>query len=167
MNPKTFALLSDRGSLTGRFEQAMGVKPTLTRLKQAREYVLPEERRVLDIKFRQVALVREIKMGTSTENWLFARTIVPMRTLQGNARRISMLNEAPIGKILFGRNGAIRSQMTVEKTRDLPESISQLNMQIDSPLWLRRSIFEFEYGPLMVCEVFLPDCPIYNNKNCQ
>ena len=139
----------------------MGATPRLTKLNQGMQFVSPMERRVLGIPSRQWALVREIKMGKGEQNWLFARTVVPLRTLSGVARRISMLNDAPIGKILFGRQGASRKSMHVELTQDYPESVAQLDIPTDQLLWQRRSIFEFDSGPLMVREVFLPDCPIY------
>ncbi len=161
MNSKIFALLCDRGSLTGRFKQVMGVTPRLTRLKQGRQFVLANERRILGIKPRNMALVREIKMGKGEQQWLFARTVVPMQTLSGSARRIAMLNDTPIGKILFGRNGAVRKSMSLELTENIPASVFELGIEVNHPLWRRRSIFEFSSGPLMVSEIFLPDCPIY------
>ena len=162
MNPQIFALLCDRGSLTGRFKQVMGATPRLTKLSQGRQFVSPEERNMLDIPPRQMALVREIKMGKGEQNWMFARTVVPLQTLNGVARRISMLNEAPIGKILFGRHGALRTSMDVTLSDHLPLSLFELDIEVSQPLWQRRSIFEFDSGPLMVSEVFLPDCPIYD-----
>ncbi|MGX5203081.1 chorismate--pyruvate lyase family protein [Aliikangiella sp. IMCC44632] len=163
MNSQILSLLSDRGSLTGRFKQVMGAAPQLTKLNQGKKFVSAEERILLEIPERQYALVREIKMGNQSKNWLFARTTIPLATLQGGALRISMLNNEPIGKILFGRNGAERTFMNVELTTELPPSLAQLNVATEQPLWMRRSIFEFDSGPLLISEVFLPDCPIYND----
>ena len=139
----------------------MGTTPSLTKLTQGMQFVTLQERQLLGIAPRQMALVREIKMGIDDKAWLFARTVVPLQTLTGAARRISMLNDAPIGKILFGRQGASRKSMQVELTHHVPASVLALGLDIDYPLWQRRSIFEFSTGPLMVSEVFLPDCPIY------
>lgn len=161
LNTDIFALLSDRGSLTGRFEQVMGVKPRLTLLNQGRQMVSREERTKLGIPPREMALVREIKMGKHNKNWMFARTIVPNRTLQGPARRIASLNDTPIGKLLFGRNGAIRKSMEVNLTWELPQTLLAMGVIPEHQLWQRQSIFEFHSGPLMVTELFLPDCPIY------
>lgn len=140
----------------------MGATPRLTKISQGRQFVTPEERNLLGIPPRQMALVREIKMGKGEQNWMFARTVVPLQTLKGVARRISMLNEAPIGKILFGRQGALRTSMHVILSADWPPGLSELGIEVSQPLWQRRSIFEFKSGPLMVSEVFLPDCPIYD-----
>ena len=139
----------------------MGATPRLTKLTQGMQFVSPEERNILDIQPRQMALVREIKMGKGNQNWLFARTVVPKQTLTGTARRIAMLNETPIGKILFGRNGAKRKSMYVQLSHSFPQTILNMGIDTSQPLWQRRSIFEFASGPLMVSEIFLPDCPIY------
>jgi chorismate lyase len=164
LNSQILSLLSDRGSLTGRFKQVMGATPQLTKLNQGKQFVSAEERILLEIPERQYALVREIKMGNRAKNWLFARTTIPLATLQGSALRISMLNNEPIGKILFGRHGAKRTFMNVELTTALPPTIAQLGVTTQLPLWMRRSIFEFNSGPLLISEVFLPDCPIYKNS---
>ena len=139
----------------------MGVAPNLVRLNQSRQFISWEERRQLAIKAREMALVREIKMGNGRQDWLFARTIVPNNTLRGVARRIAFLNDTPIGNILFGRNGAIRKSMNIRLITELPSTVIDLGILPNHPLWQRISIFEFQSGPLMVTELFLPGCPIY------
>ena len=162
MDSLTYSLLADRGSLTNRFKQMMGKKPDLTRLSQGRQFVSWQERQLLSMNDREMALVREIKMGDGAQDWMFARTIVPNSTLKGEARRISFLNDTPIGNILFGRNGATRTSMNVSLTWELPQSLIELGVLPEQPLWERCSIFEFTSGPLMVTELFLPDCPVYS-----
>lgn len=161
LNLQFFELLVDRGSLTEKFQQLMGNPPELTRLEQGHRFVSSQERLMLSIKPRKMALIREIKMGTGQQNWLFARTVIPLPTLKGTARRISNLNDTPIGKILFGRHGARRTQMTLSLTDELPNTVIKMGIVSERALWQRQSIFEFSSGPLMVTELFLPDCPIY------
>ncbi len=163
LNPDIYALLSERGSLTKRFQQLMGVRPRLTRLKQKRELLTPFERAELGVAPREMALVREIKMAKGDKDWLFARTIIPNSTLSGSARRIASLQDTPIGKILFGRNGAQRKCLHLDMTDQLPEGALALGIEVAHPLWRRRSIFEFPTGPILITELFLPDCPIYTD----
>ena len=165
MNSQVFALLSDQGSLTDRFKQIIGTQPCLKRLSQGHQFVSKQERDLLDIMPRQMALVREITMGDGQNDWMFARTIVPLTTLKGAARRISYLNEAPIGKILFGRYGASRKSMQVSMLSELPKTLVNLGYLAEKPLWQRQSIFEFSSGPLIVTEIFLYDSPIYSATN--
>jgi chorismate lyase len=162
LNSLTFSLLADKGSLTDRFKQLMGKQPCLTRLSQGRQFVSWQERQLLSMKEREMALVREIQMGDGEQDWMFARTVVPNGTLKGQAKRISFLNETPIGNILFGRNGATRTSMDITLTWELPQSLLDMNVLHEQPLWQRCSIFEFSSGPLMVTELFLPECPIYS-----
>ena len=139
----------------------IGEQPRLSRLSQGHQFVSKQERRLLTINNREMALVREIIMGAGDTNWLFARTLIPQRTLKGSARRIAHLNDRPIGNILFGRNGAKRHSMDISLISELPQSLIKLGVSADISLWQRRSIFEFATGPLMVTEIFLPDSPIY------
>lgn len=143
----------------------MGQTPHLVRLNQKRQFVSRQERDLLSISRRQMALVREIKMGKGEQDWMFARTIVPLKTLQGSAKRIACLHQRPIGNILFGRNGATRSSMQVALTWQLPQTLVEMGIESDYPLWQRQSIFTFPSGPLMVTELFLPSCPIYGAEN--
>lgn len=143
----------------------MGAKPRLTRLKQKREFVSQAERALLPIAPRELALVREIKMAKGDKDWMFARTVIPNSTLNGSARRIANLKDAPIGKILFGRNGAERVSLSLELTDQFPTSLIQMELKLVHPLWRRQSIFEFDSGPILVTELFLPDCPIYTDAN--
>lgn len=143
----------------------MGAKPRLTRLKQKREFATLDERALLPIAPRELALVREIKMAKGDKDWMFARTVIPNSTLNGSARRLANLKDAPIGKILFGRNGAERVSLSLELTEQFPVSLIQMGLNLVHPLWRRQSIFEFDSGPILVTELFLPDCPIYTDAN--
>ncbi len=163
LTPDIFALLAHRGSLTQRFKEVMGVTPRLTRLKQKREFLPVEEREFLPVCAREYALVREIKMSKGTADWMFARTVIPNSTLSGPAKRIGNLKDQPIGKILFGRNGAQRMSLQLELTSQFPEGLLNLGVKPEHPLWKRQSIFQFDSGPILVTELFLPDCPIYTD----
>ncbi|MDH5432611.1 MAG: chorismate lyase [Gammaproteobacteria bacterium] len=164
MNQSTYEMLAYQGSLTAYFKNVMGVSPTLSCLKQGYAFPTSKERELLDIPARQYALIREIKMGKGDENWLFARSVIPLETLQGTAKRITSLRHVPIGKILFGRNGAKRSWMQVSLAYNLPDTLECLGDNMSPPLWKRQSIFRFTDKPLLVSEYFLPDCPIYEDR---
>lgn len=163
MQSKIIALLADTGSLTKRFEQLMGVTPNLQLLRQSRELLCVEERHALSLKPRQMVLTREIKMGDGKKNWLFARTIIPLKTLRGSAKRLIHLKNDPIGKILFGRHGAKRTQMTISLTRDLPQTLINMGVKRNKLFFQRSSIFEFSSGPIMITEILLPDFPFYDD----
>lgn len=168
MKGNCLALLSERGTLTGLITQLMGQEPVLNCLMQGKGFVSPVERQQLNIEPRVYSHIREITMGTPSELWMFARTVIPLETLRGSAKRLAKIDKKPIGKILFGRNGAIRKTLQVERI-DAEEAnldrfnLAQFNIDKCFRFWQRRSIFQLETGPLMICETFLPSCPIYSN----
>jgi chorismate--pyruvate lyase len=166
----SLALLTEQGSLTDLMERLMGQQPELECLMQGRGYVTQSESKALGIKPRHLGHVREITMGTNNEHWLFARTVIPMSTLKGRAKRLARMNGTPLGKVLFGQIKATRVEMSlgIVFAEDLILSenmdLSGFNIPDDFPLWQRRSIFELVSGPLLISETFLPDCPVYDNQ---
>lgn len=139
----------------------MGQSPRLSCLSEGKDYPSSLERQTLNIKPRTYAHIREITMGTPDKQWLFARTVIPLATLRGNAKRLTRMDKTPLGKILFGRTYAARKNMQLDLIT--PDQTSQVKFGISQgfPLWRRRSIFELASGPLIISEIFLPDCPIY------
>lgn len=100
-------------------------------------------------------------MGTENDRWLFARTVIPMTTLKGAAKRLTRMDKTPLGKILFGRSRAFRKNMHLDLILADPNSMLRFGIPEGFPLWRRFSTFELETGPLIISEIFLPDCPIY------
>jgi chorismate--pyruvate lyase len=162
LNPNYLDILTEQGSLTDLFTLLMGNTPKLTCLSQGRGPIDRIESHILGLRPRIFAHIREITMGTENANWLFARTVIPMETLTGTAKRLKHINNTPLGKVLFGSLNADRSQMHVELTTAEEVGLELPNVDKDFPLWQRQSIFELDYGPLLISEVLLPDCPIYD-----
>jgi len=104
-------------------------------------------------------------MGTENDRWLFARTVIPMTTLKGAAKRLTRMDKTPLGKILFGRSRALRKNMRLDLISADPHNIFRFGIPEGFPLWRRLSTFELETGPLIISEVFLPDCPIYPTRH--
>jgi len=105
-------------------------------------------------------------MGSEEELWMFARTVIPLETLTGSAQRLAKIDKKPIGKILFGRNGAVRKTLQVDRIDPSQVKTNRFNFahfkgKENFDLWRRRSIFELETGPILISEIFLPNCPIY------
>ena len=109
--------------------------------------------------FRERALIREVQLLCGETPWVFARTVIPVRTLTGAQRRLAWLGSRPLGAYLFAdpamqrgpvelvciRPGAEMYQAAVKSLADHPGS-----------LWGRRSLFRLAGKPLLVCEMFLP-----------
>lgn len=139
----------------------MGQPPLLNCLVQGRGPVNRYEGYVLNTDSRVFAHIREITMGTEKKDWLFARTVIPIRTLRGKATRLKKMGSTPLGKILFGSLKAERVQMKLDIVFASEVGLEQWDILSDFPLWQRSSLFELETGPLLITEILLPDCPIY------
>lgn len=154
--------MSEYGSMTEKLILA-GEVPLQLRVQAASHQRLNrEEHQFLDIPYRQRAYVREVIILVDGQPWVFGRTIIPQATLNGTGGRLKLLGERPLGKLLFGNKHNPRLLMEVAKITPAhflyPESETKGTAE---PLWARRSLFSFEDSPLMVQEVFLPDCPFY------
>jgi len=141
--------------------ELMGYAPQLNCLSQGRASVDPLERALLNIPDRQLAHVREITMGDKDHLWLFARTVIPMTTLVGNAKRLAHINRMPLGKLLFGQFRAIRENLELDTVHAEQVGLEDFNIPSHFPLWQRRSLFTISTGPILIQEIFLPACPLY------
>ncbi len=142
--------------------ELMGHSPQLNCLWQGRASVDPLERSLLNIPERQLAHIREITMGDHQNQWLFARTVIPMTTLVGKAKRLAHINTMPLGKLLFGRFRAVRENLELDTVYAEQVGLQDFEIPADFPLWQRRSLFNIETGPILIQEVFLPGCPLYD-----
>ncbi len=155
-------MLTEKGSLTGLIGRVMGRAPVLNCLSQGKAFANSMERELLQTESRVYSHIREITMGTNQQTWLFARSVIPLATLKGSARRLTNIGNMPLGKILFGRaHNAVRREMQVELINPPISLRDTFFIPEDFLLWQRRSIFELDSGPLMISEIFLPDSPVY------
>ena len=139
----------------------MGCEPYLTCTMQKKAFADNLEKQELSIKSREYAHIREILMGNGKVNWMFARSVIPFSTLRKSSKRLAHLNSTPLGTLLFQGNFAKRLSMEVSLISANRPILQKLKISDNFPLWQRVSIFQVSTGPLLVREVFLPDCPIY------
>lgn len=161
MKASSLALLTEQGSLTDLMQQLMQCPPVLNCLLQGKGLVARDEAQLLGMKPRILGHIREITMGSEDSDWLFARTVIPMNTLKGSAKRLARMNNTPLGRVLFGQIKARRAQMTLDIVYAEEVGLLDFNIPENFPLWQRRSVFELSSGPLLISEIFLPDCPVY------
>lgn len=164
MKADSLALLTEQGSLTDLMQQLMGQTPTLKCLTQGKGHADRIESQILSIRPRKFAHIREITMGKGQQDWLFARTVIPISTLKGQAKRLAKLNNQPLGRVLFGQINAQRKRMWLDIVFADEVGLSDFDIAEDFPLWQRRSIFQIASGPLLISEIFLPDCPVYESQ---
>lgn len=137
--------LTDQGSLTRLLQKASGGDFSVRVLTQRIGCPSAAEAQALGLRPRQRALIREVLLCGHGEPWVFARTLIPIRTLCGRQRALRHIGARPLGALLF---------RAPDMRRD-PLQIASLTGAQGEPLWARRSIFRLADKPLLVCEVFL------------
>lgn len=153
--------LRDRGSLTARLKSASGGQFRVNLLSQGWARPLDSERRLLGMRQGSIAIVREVELVCGGVPWVFARTLMPVRSLTGPTRRLAMLGTRPLGEVLFAdpsmRRGVTEMARLVpgcclfaSATQHLPEA---------KVIWGRRTLFHLSDKPLLVNEIFLPGIP--------
>jgi len=156
--------LFDSGSLTSRLQQACSSSEAggfaVRVLSQHRCRPLRDERQLLAMPEHEFALVRQVQLLCEGQPWVFARTVVPLRSLTGRGRRLACLGNRPLGAMLFADKSVRRNRLQVARLvagGDIFESAINGLPSIPDEIWGRRSLFYFAGRPLLVNEVFLPD----------
>lgn len=150
--------LLDASSLTRRLQRACGGHFRIEILEQRWGRPLASERRALGIKRGGRAVIREVRLLCGETPWVFARTVIPVRTLRGPQRRLAHLGAKPLGAALFADPHLRRGE--VEVTRIGPgEKLFEHAVgasAVAAAVWGRRSLFWLRGKPLLVSEFFLP-----------
>lgn len=155
--------LLDAGSLTQRLRQACAGRFRVRVLRQ--EWARPsrDEARVLKLRLEAWAWIREVQLLGDDQPWVFARTLIPARTLRGRGRRLTRLGTKPLGAVLFADPGVRRGPVEIARVlagQRLHRRAFAGFAEPPDAIWGRRSVFRIDGHPLLVCEIFLPDLPV-------
>lgn len=157
--PEVLSWLNDEGSLTQRLKNLCHEQFSVVVL--AEEWSKPDQSEVklLDIPRSQQVLLRQVHLKCSHDIYVYARSTIPLSTLQGKHRRLLYLGDKPLGEYLFSSPTLKRSR--IEWSKLTPESslyrMAMANQQErQKPVWGRRSLFHIDDKPLLVSEFFLP-----------
>jgi chorismate--pyruvate lyase len=146
--------LLDEQSLTERLIQASGGAFRVQRLSQGWQRPLLSERRLLGIPQGQWALVREVALRCFDQPWVYARSVIPAPTLNGQLRRLRRLQDRSLGALLFQQAALQREEFELALLPPHSPFIHPTLRQ-ESPAWARRSCFRLFGHTLLVSEVFL------------
>lgn len=140
--------LTTRFSITAKLRHAGHLRVEV--LEDSWQSPSPRERLRLGLKTREQARVRSVILFVDDEAVVYARSIIPARSLKGVWRYLPYLDNRPLGGYVYKSKALRRSQTEIAK---LPSGLIQ---NCDEPLWARRSVF-LEYGPgILVNEAFYP-----------
>lgn len=152
--------LLGRGSLTSELLKASGGAVQVKILSQSIAHVYPSEAKLLGLKPRQQALIREVVLCGAEQPWVFARSVLPLSTLSGRLRALRKLDNRPLGHHLFSFASMRRGPIELAELNSQQQYLPAQYIGDQQPLWARRSVFFLDHKPLLVSEVFLNSfCP--------
>lgn len=124
---------------------------------EAWRYPTPDEASLLKMN-REYAFIRESWLKCDNQPMIYARTVIPKKTLQGKCRELTRLGTKPLGEILFSDKSTYRSNMRYARIPDKSWLYHQAlnSVKINTSLWARQSLFYIKNKPLLIVEVFLP-----------
>lgn len=128
-------------------------------LRQRYARIQKNEARLLGMPLRQHALLREVYLYCGRVRVVYARSIIPLKTLTGRQRRLAHLGARPLGGFLFACPSMRRGQVQLANIKaDNPVYALATSSTKDTTgqLWGRRSVFRLDGKPLIVAEIFLP-----------
>ena len=151
--------LFDQGSLTRRIISSCNEGFRVEVLSQKWQRPMLNEALRLGVHSEHLALIREVLLYCGETPWVYARSVLPRKTLTGPRRFLGKLGNRPLGEILFSDPGIQRDQIEVAcinpGQRMFNSATQRLTGNVEA-IWGRRSVFYLYRKPLLVNEVFLP-----------
>jgi len=140
----------DTGSLTKRLIAISANHFRVEVLHQSVSTPVNNERHALNMKTRQMCLIREVALQCHQLPVVYARSVIPLTTLRGQERQLAYLGNKPLGAFLFQHHNMSRGPLEIT-------TFSHLLSGDDRFGWARRSVFYLNNRPLLVSEFFLPN----------
>lgn len=118
----------------------------------------PSERRLLALRPGEMVLLRETLLRCRDHPpWVYARTMIPLKSVHRGLRSLFHSGTRPIGDLLFRAGQPVRRSAVAVSRLDaapLPQPLSR------GPHWARRSLLVRGDARLLVIEILLPDLPV-------
>jgi chorismate--pyruvate lyase len=158
--------LFDSGSLTRRVIGACSGSFRVRVVDEGMAMPMTNEAQRLMIPGRRQAFVRQVQLRCDKQAWVFARTVIPRRTLTGRQRILTSLGNRPLGAFLFAdphmRRDPVEIAQITPRHRLYAMAVQGLGHQ-PACIWGRRTVFYLDNKPLLVNEIFLPGAVRCNN----
>lgn len=151
--------LLDEDSLTKRLQTVCRGRFRVRVLSQGWARPMINEAQALGLPPHKYAMVRQVELLCDETPWVYARTIIPHRTLKGSLRRLAHLQSQSLGAVLFAsptmRRGEVEIANILANSR-VHKLIEDQGGHLPRSVWARRSLFHLQDKPLLVSEIFLP-----------
>ncbi len=156
ISAETKSWLFDSGSLTARLIDQCEGRFSVKVLSLKRATPTPDEVKVLGLRYRSQALIRQVLLYCDDKPVVYARTIIPLSSLRGALRGLVLLGNKPLGAVLFSDKSMQRKP--VEITSIVPSHVcySWTQFKGSEAIWGRRSVFTLKGRELLVSEFFFP-----------
>lgn len=148
--------LQDPGSLTAALQKHSQGQFSVTVLAQYWGRAEFSEAQALAISPRADVLIREVILSGANQPWVWARSILPRRSLTGPLRKLSKLTNQPLGGWLFKQPNLQRDPLEISRFTPADPRLPSI-IDTQGELWGRRSVFYVHRKPILVAEVFLPE----------
>lgn len=156
LEPTLYAYLADDGSLTRRVRNACRGEFQVRLIDHKTVRPRDEEYALLALDESDRALARQVFLCCDQQPLVFARTIIG---LTPNNRllveRIDQLGEDSLGSILFRDPLASKRQMWLASVAPDDPFFQPVMLGGEAPVWVRRSLYEYEGCELIVYEAFI------------
>jgi chorismate lyase len=151
------AWLCAQGSLTQRVRATCPQGFRVKVLRQCWAKPFADEARLLNLSPFSYSRIREVQLCCGNRAVVFARTVIPLSSLQGGLRHLLKLGSQPLGEVLFTQRAQrINAQIhRLQPHHRLFQLAALYVEQLPNELWIRRSIFILKNNPLLVQEIFL------------
>lgn len=144
--------------MTQRLIQACGCRPFRVKLLGENfRYVSLDEAYALGVRSGTRVVVREVQLLCNEIPWIYARSLIPVTSLQGRLGRLKQQGNRSLGATLFADRTMRRGPLEIRcaNAGELPgQTAATVNK--NAPVWGRRSVFRLQGRPLLVSEYFLP-----------
>lgn len=145
--------IADQSSLTQRLIALSSDQFKVRLLNQGVEPMQVSEALALGDRIGAMAIVREVELLCEGQACVYARSVIPLKSLKGKQRRLASLGTQPLGAFLFADPKLKRAAVDV-----LPLDKSRKG-------WGRRSLFMVGGYPIFVSEYFLPSLIEYERNH--
>ena len=154
--------LFDSSSLTAKLIAACPGRFSVELIEQKKAIPRLDEAKVLHLRSRQLAVIRQVVLHCDQQSWVYARTVIPMTTLQGSLRRLVTLGRKPLGAVLFADKSIQRGGVEVAVIKPCHQITQYLSLSLQKNMWGRRSVFSKQNKSLLVSEFFLPELLVFS-----
>jgi chorismate--pyruvate lyase len=155
IDPALHTWLFDKSSLTARLLGLCGSHFSVRVISQHYEKIDFSEASTMVLQKAHSALVRQVLLCCDEQPLVYARTVIPVTTIQGAQRRYANMGNRPLGAMLFADRTMQREAVEVSMLPASHEANQYTNS--NGPIWGRRSVFRVSGKPLLVSEYFLPE----------